>query len=189
MSSGSVWYSFQKTIGVAGNPVDEKSEEHKEEFTALIRELKNSFRPDGYQLSVTILPNVNSSLYLDVPAVINNIDWINLAAFDVQTPDRNKKEADYPAPLYPLSERNPELNADFQVTNLIARGVPASKIVLGIPTYGRVWSLPEGATSTGVPPIVETNGSFLSLIIDEFIFIMKFQDRSLKASKQSKTDF
>lgn len=155
--AGSVWYSFQKTIGVAGNPVDDKSDEHREEFTALVRELKNSFRPDGYQLSVTILPNVNSSLYLDVPATINNIDWINLAVFDVQTPARNKKEADYPAPLYAPSERNPELNVDFQVTNLIARGVPAAKIVIGIPTFGRVWSIEEDKTTTGVPP-VEGNG-------------------------------
>lgn len=72
-------------------------DEHKEEFTALIRELKNSFRPDGYQLSVTINPNVNNSLYLDVPATVHNFDWINLAAFDVQTPERNKKEVDFPA--------------------------------------------------------------------------------------------
>lgn len=152
LSLGSIWHSFKTTIGVAGNPVDEKSEEHKEEFTALVRELKNSFRPEGYQLSVTILPNVNSSLYLDVPATVNNIDWINLAVFDVQTPQRNKKEVDYPAPLYALSERNPELNVDFQVTCLIGRGFPANKIVIGIPTFGRAWTIEEGASQTGVPP-------------------------------------
>lgn len=101
---------------------------------------------------------MNSSLYLDVPATQNNIDSITLAAFDVQTPDRNKKEADYPAPLYALSERNPELNVDYQVTSLIGRGFPASKIILGIPTFGRIWALEEGVTTTGVPP-VEGNGS------------------------------
>lgn len=63
----------------------------------MIRELKNSFRPDGYQLSVTINPNVNNSLYLDIPATVHNFDWINLATFDVQTPERNKKEVDFPA--------------------------------------------------------------------------------------------
>jgi chitinase len=82
-----------------------------------------------------------------------NVDWVNLAMFDVFTPYRNKKEADYPAPLYPPSERNPEHNIDFQVTNLVARGFPASKIVIGIPTFGRTWEFEESASSTGVPPI------------------------------------
>ena len=118
----------------------------------MIRELKNSFRPEGYQLSVTILPNVNSTLYLDVVATSNNIDFLNLAVFDVQTPERNKKEVDYPAPLYTPSERNPELNIDFQVSNLIKEGFPANKIVVGIPTFGRVWEIEEGSTQTGVPP-------------------------------------
>lgn len=95
-----------------------------------------------------------------MPATVNNIDWINLAVFDVQNPTRNKKEADYPAPLYAPSERNSELNVDFQVTNLIARGVPAAKIVIGIPTFGRVWHIEDGKTSTGVPP-VEANGKSL----------------------------
>uniref|UniRef100_A0A1B0CI33 GH18 domain-containing protein n=1 Tax=Lutzomyia longipalpis TaxID=7200 RepID=A0A1B0CI33_LUTLO len=95
--------------------IDEKSEEHKEEFTALVRELKNSFRHDNYQLALTVMPNVNSSLYFDVPAIINNLDYVSLAAFDFQTPDRNPKEADYPAPLYELPERNPESNVNYQL--------------------------------------------------------------------------
>ncbi|KAL7015299.1 hypothetical protein ACKWTF_016391 [Chironomus riparius] len=152
-SVGSFFYSIKKAVGAAGKPVDAKFEEHREEFTSLIRELKNSFRHDGYLLSFTLNPNVNSSLYLDVPQIINNIDWVNIAAFDVQTPLRNKEEADYAAPLYKPSERNPELNIDFQVTDLLARGVPTSKIVVGIPTFARAWKIEDGATSTGVPPL------------------------------------
>jgi chitinase len=152
-TAGSIWSSFKKKIGVGGNPVDEKSDEHKEEFTSLVRELKNSFRHDGFQLALTVLPSVNASLYLDVPAIINYVDFITLAAFDVQTPDRNPKEADHPAPLYPMSERNPELNVDFQVTDLLRKTAPSVKIVVGIPTYGRAWKLEKDVTATGVPPV------------------------------------
>lgn len=116
-----MWHSFKKKIGASGKPVDEKSVEHKEEFTSLVREMKNSFRHDGYQLSLTVLPNVNASLYFDVAAIVGYADFITLAAFDFQTPDRNPKEADYPAPLYPLSERNNEYNIDFQVTNMLSK--------------------------------------------------------------------
>lgn len=57
---GSFWKGFKK-IFTGDFVVDEKSEEHKEEFTALVRELKNAFRPDGYLLGLSVLPNVNSS--------------------------------------------------------------------------------------------------------------------------------
>lgn len=60
-SIGSFWHKVKKIVGATGGPVDEKAEEHREEFSALLRELKNSFRHDGYQLSVTLLPNVNAS--------------------------------------------------------------------------------------------------------------------------------
>lgn len=88
-----------------------------------------------------------------MPATALNIDWLNIAAFDAQNPHRNKNEADFPAPLYLPADRNPEMNIDYQVTDLIARGFPANKIVVGIPTFGRAWEIKEGATATGVPPI------------------------------------
>lgn len=40
----------------------------------------------------------------------------------------------------------------------IFRSAPASKIVVGIPTFGRVWKLEDGNTATGVPPISDTDG-------------------------------
>lgn len=58
---GGFWYSVKKTVGAAGKPLDERAEEHKEGFTALVRELKNAFRSDNYLLSLTVLPNVNST--------------------------------------------------------------------------------------------------------------------------------
>lgn len=152
-SVGSVWHSFKTTIGVAGNPVDEQSETHKTQFTSLVIELKNSFRIDGYQLSVTVLPNVNATLYLDVPTIKNSVDFINVAAFDVLTPERNKKEADYPAPTLSVSDRNTEENVDAWASFLIAGGLPANRVVIGVPTYGRAWSIEKEATITGAPPV------------------------------------
>lgn len=46
---------------VGESVVDEKAEEHKEQFTALVREFRNNFRHDGLLLSLSILPNVNST--------------------------------------------------------------------------------------------------------------------------------
>lgn len=57
---GSLWKGFKKAF-TGEFDVDENSEMHKEQFTALMRELKNEFRPDNYLVSATVLPNVNSS--------------------------------------------------------------------------------------------------------------------------------
>lgn len=150
---GSVWHSFKSTIGVAGKPVDENSEQHKNQFSSLVIELKNSFRIDNYQLSVTVLPNVNATLYLDVPAIKNYVDFVNIAAFDVYTPIRNPKEADYPAPVLSVSDRNTEETVDAWASFLVNGGLAPNRVVVGIPAYGRAWAIEKDATLTGAPPV------------------------------------
>lgn len=154
---GSIWHSFKKTVGAAGKPVDENTEAHKDQFTSLVVELKNSFRIDNYELAVTILPNVNITWYFDVPSLKNYVDYINIAAFDVYTPVRNPKEADYVAPTLSVTDRNIDDNVDFASTYFIANGLPGDKIVIGLPTYGRAWKIEKDATITGSPPVA-TNG-------------------------------
>jgi len=151
---GSLWSGFKHSIGIGNNPVDEKADEHKEEFTSLVREIKNAFRHDNYLVSLTILPNVNSTYFFDIPAIINNLDYVVLPSFDFQTPARNPKEADYSAPLYELNDRIKESNINSQVLYWLAQHAPASKLIVGIPTYGRTWKLEEDNTQTGVPPIL-----------------------------------
>jgi hypothetical protein len=66
-----VWHSIKKTFGYASSHKDEKAEEHRDEFTALVRELKNAFRPDGLLLTTTILPNVDPSVSSNVLTISN----------------------------------------------------------------------------------------------------------------------
>lgn len=58
---GSIWKSIKSSVGVEKGPIDEKADEHREEFSTLVRELKNAFRPEGLSVGLTILPNVNST--------------------------------------------------------------------------------------------------------------------------------
>lgn len=85
--------------------------------------------------------------------MVNNIDYVNLATFDVLTPDRNPKEADFPAPVYEGHEREAHANINYQVTYWLQQNTPASKINVGIPTYGRAWKLTSDSGITGVPPV------------------------------------
>lgn len=52
---------------------------------------------------------------MDFRALAQNVDFVNLWAFDYYNPTRNPKEADYPAPLYELIDRKPYENGDFLV--------------------------------------------------------------------------
>nr|ABC79625.1 imaginal disc growth factor-like protein [Mamestra brassicae] len=149
---GSIWHGIKKTFGTT--PVDEKEAEHREGFTALVREMKQALNvKPNMQLAVTVLPNVNSTVYYDVPAIINLIDIVNIGAYDFETPERNPKEADYATPLYTPQNRNPLLNADAVVTYWLQGGAPAQKLILAIPTAARTWKLDADSEIAGVPPI------------------------------------
>ncbi|XP_026727793.1 chitinase-like protein EN03 isoform X4 [Trichoplusia ni] len=149
---GSIWHGIKKTF--ATTPVDDKEAEHREGFTALVREMKLALAvKPNMQLAITVLPNVNSSIYYDVPAIINLVDIVNLGAYDFETPERNPKEADYATPLHPPQNRNPLLNAEAVVNYWLQAGAPSQKLVLGIPTFARTWKLDSDSEIAGVPPL------------------------------------
>ncbi|CAG9771440.1 unnamed protein product [Ceutorhynchus assimilis] len=149
----SSWFVNLKHKIVGESVVDEKAEEHKEQFIALVREIKNAFRHDGLLLTVSQLPNVNSSVYFDPRQLAPNVDFVTIQAFDYRTPERNPKELDYPAPLYELLDRKYDENADYQIRYWLGQGMPANKLVLGFPAFGRTWKLDGDSGLTGVPPV------------------------------------
>jgi len=154
---GGIWKGFKKLF-TGDHVVDEKAEEHKEEFTALVRELKNAFRPDGYLLGVSVLPNVNSSLFFDVAALINFLDYVTIHAYDWYTGARNPEVADFTAPIYELNERNSEYNINYQVQYWLNNHAPGTKINVGVSSYARTWKMTKDSGLTGLPPVPETDG-------------------------------
>ncbi|RLU15529.1 hypothetical protein DMN91_012523 [Ooceraea biroi] len=96
---GSFWHGLKKRLGY-GKFQDDKEQEHRDGFTILVRDLKAQLRPRFKSLTVTVLPHVNASVYYDARLLAPNIEAVHLFAFDQKTPDRNPKEADYPAPIY-----------------------------------------------------------------------------------------
>lgn len=56
----SIWHKVKKTFGY-GKFKDEKEKEHRDGFTILVRDLKNQLRARNKELTLTVLPHVNSS--------------------------------------------------------------------------------------------------------------------------------
>lgn len=150
--TGKLWHGFKKLF-TGDSVLDPKADEHREEFSALVRDLRNAFAHDKFQLGLTVLPHVNQTVFMDAPLLKDNVEYIHLAAFDQQTPERNPKEGDYTAPIYEPSERVEGNNVDGKVQYWLTNGVPASKLIVGIPTYGRGWKLTEESGITGQPPL------------------------------------
>lgn len=133
--------------------IDKKAEEHKQQFTALVRELKRTFASDNLQVSLSVLPNVNSSMFYDPKFLAPHLDFVNLLAFDYYTPSRTPEIADFTSPIYELVDRRKDENIDAQVKYWISNGAPGSKLLVGVPTYGRAWKMTKDSNVNAIPPL------------------------------------
>ncbi|KAH8310475.1 hypothetical protein KR044_001549 [Drosophila immigrans] len=156
---GTILKVFKKVF--TGNEiVDEEAEKHKLQFTRLVSDLEETLHPDGYLLSLTVLPNVNSTWYYDIPKLDKLVDFVNLCTFDFITPERNPEEADYSAPLFydDTEDRLPHNNVEFQTKYWAKQGFPKNKLNVGIPTHGNVWKLTDDSGNTGIPIVYHADG-------------------------------
>jgi chitinase len=66
------------------------------------------------------------------------VDTVNLMAYDYYEPDSDSNTGNH-APLYADPADPKRVSADTSVQEYEKAGVPADKIVLGVPFYGHVW--------------------------------------------------
>jgi chitinase len=86
----------------------------------------------------------------DLKEISETLDWINLMAYDFHVagePMTGLLSPLFGSPRDPDPVSRESFNADAAVRAYLAAGVPAKKIVLGIPFYGRAW---KGAESDGL---------------------------------------
>lgn len=135
--------------GVCGDTCNFRPED-RENFTALLQEFRRQLTALGvqtkktYLLTIAASPNPVISAKLQLSAIHPSLDFINVMAYDVHgTWD---SVTNFNAPLYrsaadPAKGENKTISESVQ--NFLRAGVPAAKLVLGTPFYGRGW--------TGVP--------------------------------------
>ncbi len=125
--------------GVVHRPQD------KGNFTLLLRELRQALdrqgRRDGRQYVLSIAGAVNGGYLnsIEPQAVAETVDHIFLMAYDLHGPWDDT--ADFNAPLYAPSDGPPRFRAsvDDGISAWLGRGVPAEKLVLGMPLYGYIY--------------------------------------------------
>jgi chitinase len=123
-------------------------------FTTLLRELRGRF--DGETAKT------HRRMYLTIAAGASNdylehsemgkaqayLDTVNLMSYDYSEAGSDRI-ANHHAPLYTNAASPKQESADASVKAFEAAGVPAGKIVLGVPFYGQVWG-EVGATNHGL---------------------------------------
>ncbi|KAK3891565.1 hypothetical protein Pcinc_004543 [Petrolisthes cinctipes] len=119
---------------------EEGSPRDKQGFTAWVKELKEVLAPQGLMLTsaVSASRRVIDRGY-DIPRVAELLDLIFLMSYDFH--GSWEKKVAHHSPLYPEPGQNPEFCSDFAVNYWIQKGAPPSKIVMGVPLYGRSWTL------------------------------------------------
>jgi len=140
-------------------------------FGKFVKELKIAFEPFGYELTAAISasPGKISKGY-DIPTMAKYMDAIHLMAYDLH--GSWEKTADHHSPLYARpwdANAEEQLNADFTLKHLMKLGAPAEKLVLGIPTYGRGFSVQ--ANSDMKPPLPANGGSTAGPITAEMGYL------------------
>ncbi|KAK8736740.1 hypothetical protein OTU49_004625, partial [Cherax quadricarinatus] len=128
-----------------GNPED------KENFVSLLSDLKTALHAEGMILTAAVSAGkLTIDPAYDIPAMAENIDIVNLMAYDLH--GAWETYTHHQSGLYPYPDDtgdNVYLNQDFAVRYWIDGGMPSTKIALGVPLYGRCYKLDYSTDETG----------------------------------------
>jgi chitinase len=118
--------------------------EDKQNFTLLLKELRLRFNQETKRnhrkLYLTIAAGASNEYlaHTEMAQVQRYVDTVNLMAYDYYEPSSDAITGHH-APLFTSVADPKKISGDASVLAFEAAGVPAAKILLGLPFYGHVW--------------------------------------------------
>ena len=113
-------YPTSSMANISSSPDD------TENFTLLMQDTRAAI---GNEKELT-LATVASARYIDFKAILPSVDFVNIMAYDMASAPKHHSA------LYP-SGHSGDITSDGAVTAHLKAGVPPSKLVMGMPFYGR----------------------------------------------------
>jgi len=154
-------WEYPTDIGVPCPPIETcQRREDKRNFVLLAKELRAALddagRADGKRYLATIAAGAGEKFFFDpdgssawLRELAQSLDWINLMSYDYH--GSWERVAGLNAPLYRDPNDPANANAEASVMRLLDGGIPAHKITLGVPFYGKGWSgCAPGAAGDGL---------------------------------------
>ncbi|CAH4028204.1 unnamed protein product [Pieris brassicae] len=124
----------------------------REHYAKLVKELRDEFERESEKtgkprllLTMAVPAGIEYiQKGFDIKTLNKYLDWMNLLTYDYHS--AFEPAVNHHAPLYPLEEPNEysvdnELNIDYTIKFYLENGASPDKLVLGIPTYGRSYTL------------------------------------------------
>jgi len=124
-----------------GNTCDYRPED-TQNFTALLAEFRSQLDAIDPNLLLTIATSAGADKYnlMELNQIHQYLDWINIMAYDFHGGFEASGPTNHQAALYSNpNDPNPMGSGNDAVLGYIAGGVPANKLTLGVPFYGRGW--------------------------------------------------
>ena len=118
--------------------------EDKQNYTLLLKELRSRFDKMEGELHRTLYLTVATGAdsdwlsHTEMKKVAKYVDTVNLMAYDYYEPDVDAVTGNH-APLYTDPADPKKISDDNSIQEYEKAGVPAAKIVLGVPFYAHVW--------------------------------------------------
>jgi chitinase len=150
--------------------------EDKENFTTLMAELRAALDTLGKskkrRLLLTFAAGASTEFleHTEMAKVQALVDYVNLMTYDFRVAE-GEGEAGHHANLFPNPADPIAASADRYVREFLAAGVPPGKLVLGVPFYGRAWTVssPEGRGlyQPAKPPAEKVETGYASLAAEK----------------------
>ncbi|XP_072504253.1 chitotriosidase-1 isoform X2 [Notamacropus eugenii] len=139
----------------------------KERFTALVEDLHNAFLQECKKSGknrLLLSAAVPAGRYqvdrgYEIQKISQSLDFINLMTYDFH--GTWERTTGHNSPLYRRQAEQggaTEANIDFAVNYWLEKGAPSDKVILGMPTYGRSFTL-SSPSNTGVGAPVSGAGT------------------------------
>ena len=118
--------------------------EDKQNYTLLLSDLRMQFDREEKilrrHLYLTIAAGASGEFldHTEMGKVQKYVDTVNLMAYDYYEPSSDAITGNH-APLFTDPQDPKKISADRSVQEYEQAGVPAAKIILGVPFYGHVW--------------------------------------------------
>ncbi|KAG6739884.1 hypothetical protein POTOM_057502 [Populus tomentosa] len=166
-------YGFQ---GLDFSWVSASTSDNMDSMGTLFEEWRAAIALEGRNSSLSELiltaavqysPRLDSGSF-PIDSIRKNLNWTHVLAFDYFMPTW----ANFTAAFAALYDPDSDVNTDFGIRAWINGGLPASKLVLGLPFYGYAWKLASpnenaiGAPATG--PAVTEDGSMSYKVLNNY---------------------